>query len=140
MTQNNSMPSIFPTLRYADAPAAIDWLGRAFGFTRHMVVPGPENTVAHAQLRLGSGMIMLGSTRKPDPANPWCTERQGLYVHVEDVDGHYARAQAAGAQIVMPLRSTEYGSREYSARDPDGHLWSFGTYLPEETPASGDPE
>jgi uncharacterized glyoxalase superfamily protein PhnB len=130
-TLRNGAPTIFPALRYNDAPAAIDWLGRAFGFARHMVVPGPEGTVAHAQLTFGSGMIMLGSARPPDAANPWTTERQGLYVHVEDVDAHYARAKAAGAEIVMALRSTEYGSREYSARDLDGHLWSFGSYLPD---------
>ena len=123
-------PNIFPCFRYDDAPSAIDWLNRAFGFEKQFVVPGENNTVAHAQLRLGAGLIMMGSGGRPDPANPWATERCGTYVAVADIDAHYARAQAAGAKIERPLADTEYGSREYSARDCDGHLWSFGTYDP----------
>jgi uncharacterized glyoxalase superfamily protein PhnB len=123
-------PNIFPALRYKNAPAAIDWLGKAFGFEKQFVVPGDNNTVAHAQLRLGIGMIMMGSGGKPDPSNPWATEKAGTYVFIEEIDAHYARAQAAGADIVRPIAGTDYGSREYSARDCEGHLWSFGTYDP----------
>ena len=65
-----------------------------------------------------------------DPKNPWATERAGTYVVVPDIETHYARAQAAGAKIERPLASTDYGAREYTARDCDGHLWSFGTYDP----------
>jgi len=122
-------PDIFPAVRYKDGPAAMDWLGRAFGFERHFVVPGPDDTVAHAQLILGSGMIMMGSGRH-DPPNPWDAVSQGIYVHVPDIEAHYARAKTAGAEIVMELHETDYGSREYSARDPEGHLWAFGTYDP----------
>ena len=126
-----SKPSIFPSLRYDDGAGAIDWLESAFGFTRTLVVPGPEDAIAHAQLTLGNGLVMLGSTaHTPDPANPWDTARFGLYVHVDDIDAHYARAKQAGAEIIIALRETEYGSREYSARDPGGNLWSFGTYQP----------
>jgi uncharacterized glyoxalase superfamily protein PhnB len=121
---------IYPALKYDDAPAAIDWLGKAFGFTKHMVVPNEAGGIAHAELRVGQAMIMLGSPGKPDPANPWNTERQGLYMQVPDIDEHYARAKAAGAEIVRPLADTPYGAREYSARDLNGHLWSFGTYDP----------
>lgn len=123
-------PNIFPALRYKDGAAALQWLAKAFGFTSHFEVPGPDNTIAHAQMTLGAGMIMLGSAAKPDPNNPWAAASQGLYVRVDDVDAHHARAKAAGAEIVMALHDTDYGSREYSARDPDGHLWSFGTYDP----------
>lgn len=123
-------PNIFPALKFKDAPAAIDWLGRAFGFERQFVVPGEDDSVAHAQLRHGAGMIMLGSTGKPDRANPWTTEPYGIYVVVKDIDAHYAQAQAAGAKIERPLAETNYGAREYSARDCEGHLWSFGTYDP----------
>ena len=71
-----------------------------------------------------------GLRRQADPKNPWATERFGTYVVVPDIEAHYARAKAAGAKIERPLADTEYGSREYSARDCDGHLWSFGTYDP----------
>jgi uncharacterized glyoxalase superfamily protein PhnB len=123
-------PNIFPALRYKNAPAAIDWLGNAFGFEKQFVVPGESNTVAHAQLRLGAGMIMMGSGGKPDPKNPWATEKYGTYVVVQEIDAHYARAKDAGAEIVRPIADTDYGSREYSVRDCEGHLWSFGTYDP----------
>lgn len=123
-------PNVFPCLKYRDAPAAIDWLDRAFGFGRHFVVPGEGGSVAHAQLRNGAGMIMCGSETAPNPANPWTTADFGIYVRVEDVDAHHARAAAAGAEVVMAPRDTEYGTRDYSARDLEGRLWCFGDYDP----------
>ena len=123
-------PNIFPALKYDDAPAAIEWLHRAFGFEKKFVVPGEGNTVVHAELRHGAGMIMMGSGGKPDPKNPWSSEPFGIYVMVKEIDAHYARAKAAGAEIVRPIADTDYGAREYSVRDCDGHLWSFGTYDP----------
>jgi uncharacterized glyoxalase superfamily protein PhnB len=124
------VPDIFPCFRYEDAPKAIEWLNKAFGFEKLFVVPGENNTVAHAQLRLGPGMIMMGSGGRQGTKNPWATERFGTYVVVPDIEAHYAQAKAAGAKIERPPADTEYGSREYSARDCDGHLWSFGTYDP----------
>jgi uncharacterized glyoxalase superfamily protein PhnB len=124
-------PKIYPTFRYEDAPAAIEWLERAFGFERHMVVAGSEGAIDHAELKLGgTAMIMLGGTGRADPANPWTTAPSGTYVAVADVDAHYARAKAAGARIFRDLNDTDYGSREYSAYDCEGKLWSFGTYRP----------
>ena len=133
---NQIGPNIFPGLRYKDAPAAIDWLVRAFGFEQQMVVPGPDDTIAHAQLTLGPGVIMLGSARDDElrlasPKDLGATTA-AVYVYVSDVDAHYAQAKAAGAEVVRELADTDYGSREYSVRDPEGHLWSFGTYLPGE--------
>jgi len=123
-------PNIFPALKYKDASAAMKWLGEAFGFRTHFEVPGANGGIAHAELQLGAGMVMLGSEGKPDPANPWTTE-QGIYVQVEDVNAHYARAKKARAKIVREIADTDYGAREYSCRDAEGKLWSFGTYLPE---------
>lgn len=125
----------FPFLRYEDAPAAFEWLHRAFGFEKQMLVPGPKGTVAHAQLRYGAGVVMIG-TAEDDFMNMKSPKAaggvtQGIYVQVDDVDAHHARAKAAGAEIVMEPEDTEYGSREYAARDPEGHFWSFGTYRPE---------
>jgi uncharacterized glyoxalase superfamily protein PhnB len=127
--------SIFPALRYRDAPGAIDWLARAFGFERLMVHPGPDGTVAHAELILGEGVVMLGST-KPDAYGRRSPREvgevsQSLYVWVPDADAHHARAEAAGAEVFRAPEDTGYGSREYSCRDPEGHVWSFGTYRPE---------
>ena len=127
------MPNCFPSLRYRDAAAAIDWLGRAFGFevvTRH---DNEDGTVGHAELRYGDGMVMLGQQPSgPDPRFGDHAGRGWVYVVVEDADAHYERAKAAGAEIVMELTNLEYGSRDYSARDPEGNLWSFGTYAPPE--------
>lgn len=128
--------SVIPTLRYRDAAAAIDWLCRAFGFARHLVVPGADGTVVHAQLTFGSGMIMLGNARddafdqlqRPPAAGAPVT--QSPYVVVADADAHHARAVAAGARVVYPLTDEDYGGRGYSCLDPEGHLWSFGTYDP----------
>jgi uncharacterized glyoxalase superfamily protein PhnB len=122
-------PNIFPAVRYQDAHAAIEWLGRAFGFEKEAVFDGPDGTVAHAQLRLGPGLFGLSSAqpgRSPD--NPWSTVRQGVYVTVKEVDALHDRAKAAGAEIVLPLTDQDYGSRDFSVRDPEGHLWGFGTY------------
>ncbi|MGH7564310.1 MAG: VOC family protein [Gemmatimonadota bacterium] len=127
----NVFPNIFPALRYQDGAAAVEWLERVFGFEEQMVVPGPGGTVAHAELRLGPGVIMLGSARPHEKDNPWATEKQGVYVYVADVDAHYERAKAAGAEIVREIQDTDYGGREYSVRDLEGHLWGFGTYRPE---------
>lgn len=123
---------IYPALQYRDARAAIDWLERAFGFKRAQVHDGEHGDVAHAELRYGDGMIMLGSQKQGEDdrfgdhtGQEWC------YVVVEDADAHHDRAKAAGAEIVRELADQDYGSRDYSARDPEGNLWSFGTYRPE---------
>jgi len=131
------MPAtIIPCLRYRDAPGAIEWLCRAFGFERHAVYPDDKGGIAHAQLRLGDGMIMLGSARDDEfgalqrvPAEVGTTT-QSPYIVVPDADAHHARAVAAGAEVVMPLKTEDYGGRGYSCRDPEGHLWNFGTYDP----------
>ena len=129
--------SIIPTLRYRDATAAIEWLCRAFGFTKHLVVPGDAGTIAHAQLTYGNGMIMLGSARDDEfgklqrtPAQAGGIGTQSPYVIVPDADAHLARAVAAGAKVVIPIRDESYGGRGYSCLDPEGHLWNFGTFDP----------
>ena len=129
--------TVIPVLRYRNAPAAIDWLCRTFGFERQLVVPGDGGTVAHAQLRLGDGMIMLASVvdsefgrlmKQPDEIGGCETET--VYVVVPDADAIYARAKSAGAKIVLDIKDEDYGGRGFSCRDLEGHLWSFGTYDP----------
>jgi len=118
---------IIPTLRYTDAPAAIDFLERAFGFERKAVY-GDGDVIHHAELTCGRGMVMLGSTGRGDPQ--FDTRKSSAYVIVADPDGLHDRAKAAGAAITRELQDTDYGSREFSARDPEGNAWSFGTYDP----------
>ena len=129
------MPAkIIPTLRYREAPAAIDWLCRAFGFERHAVYEDGEGGIAHAQLTIGDSMIMLGTLRDDafgklqGPAMPTAT--QSAYVVVPDADTHHARAVSAGAKVVYALKDEDYGGRGYSCHDLEGHLWTFGTYDP----------
>lgn len=119
-------PTFYPMLRYKNAPAAIKWLAAAFGFEEHLVVPGPNDTVAHAELRFGTGIFMLGSQKDDIYGNAGMAP----YVYVADIDAHCARARAAGAVIVREPFDTDYGSRDYAARDCEGHVWSFGTYRP----------
>jgi uncharacterized glyoxalase superfamily protein PhnB len=128
---------VIPAVRYDDAAAAIAWLCEAFGFEKHLVVPGEDGTSAHAQLVFGNGMVMLGSARaggfddlqKPPSALGGAVS-QSPYIIVGDADEHYARAVAAGAEIVIEIRDEDYGGRGYSCRDPEGHVWNFGSYDP----------
>lgn len=136
-------PTVIPALRYRDAAAAIDWLCDAFGFERHLVVPGEGNEIVHAQLTCPGGMIMLGTARddafgklQKTPAELGGVGTQSPYLIVPDADAHYARARAAGARIVYDIRDEDYGGRGYSCCDPEGHLWSFGTYDPWAEPSA----
>jgi uncharacterized glyoxalase superfamily protein PhnB len=133
----NTTATIIPSLRYNDAAAAIEWLCEAFGFEKHLVVPGEDGTIVHAQLVFGNGMIMLGSARSSDfdnlqkpPTALGGAVSQSPYIIVEDADKHYSRAVAAGAEIVMEIKDEDYGGRDYSCRDPEGHVWNFGSYNP----------
>ena len=127
------MQTIFPIVRYEDARAAIRWLCGTFGFVELFSVPKDGAVVRHAQLRLGTNVIMIGSVRRDDGiASPKAVgaATQGLYVWVEDVDAHCARARAAGAVITSPPADTNFGSRDYHVADLEGHPWAFGTYRP----------
>jgi uncharacterized glyoxalase superfamily protein PhnB len=128
--------TIIPALRYRDAKAAIDWLCEAFGFERKVAFEDGSGGIAHAELTFGNGMIMLGSQRDNDftrynvhPAETGGRSTQSAYLVVVDVDAHYARAKAKGAEIVVELKTEPHG-RGYSCRDLEGHLWNFGDYDP----------
>ena len=118
--------TVIPGMHYKDAPAAIEWLCAVFGFTRHAIYPGPENTIMHAELTLGDGMIMLGSSRPGEPM----AESSGINLVVDDADAVYARAKAAGAPIVLEIEDKPYGGRAFACRDLEGRLWHIGTYNP----------
>lgn len=132
--------SIIPCLRYRDALAAIDWLCVAFGFQRH-AVHAEGYMVQHAQLVFGNGMIMLSSVRPGEwsaqmiqPDETEGLETQSACVVVAEVDAHYQHAKAAGAEIVIDIADQPYGGRGYACRDPEGHLWWFGSYDPWQAP------
>jgi uncharacterized glyoxalase superfamily protein PhnB len=137
--------TIIPCLRYRNALEAIDFLCAAFGFEKHAVYVNAEDQhiVDHAQLTYGGGMIMLGSVRdgtqfgmhivQPDEVGG--RETQCECVTVADVRAHYEVAKAQGATIVDAYEEKDYGGAGYSARDPEGHLWYFGSYDPWAVPA-----
>jgi uncharacterized glyoxalase superfamily protein PhnB len=128
--------TVIPAFRYRDAPAAIEWLCNAFGFEKQAVYEGKPGIIEHAQLTFGHGMIMLGSMRDTAYGKSMTTPEQaggatgGVYVIVNDADAHYARAKAAGAEILIELVTQDYGGRDYTCRDPEGYVWTFGTYDP----------
>lgn len=134
-TPKDTISTVIPTLRYSNASAAIDWICDAFGFTPHLIVEDGNGGVSHAQLSFGNGMIMLGPVRddefgrfqRPPEAE---VVTQSPYIIVADIDDHYARAVAAGAAITVEIKDEDYGGRGYSCRDPQGHLWNFGSYDP----------
>ena len=132
-----TISNVIPTMRYHDASAAIEWLCKAFGFEKCLVVHGENGTITHAQLVFGNGMIMVSSAQQNEfdrlvrpPRDLGGVGSQSPYIIVEDADEHYRQAVAAGAEVVMDIKDEEYGGRGYSCRDPEGHVWSFGTYDP----------
>ena len=133
MTTPTEAPRIYPALRYRNAAKMIDWLCEAFGFeirARH----GEGDIVHHAELTFGSSMIMLGTARDDDygkmVGEPGGGGGKSIYVAVDDADAAYAKAEKAGAKIIQELVDRDYGSREFICRDPEGNVWSFGTYWP----------
>jgi uncharacterized glyoxalase superfamily protein PhnB len=119
------MSTISPIIPYRDLPAAIEFLCEAFGFERHAVHEGEDGELAHVELRMGDDVVMPTNRGEPGGAQN--------YVVVADADAHHDRAKAAGAQITMELRDTDYGSRDYAATDGEGNTWYFGTYRPLES-------
>jgi uncharacterized glyoxalase superfamily protein PhnB len=136
MADSDLKANIIPGMRYRDAPAAIDWLCDVLGFERRLVVPNEDGTIAHAQLVLGNGMIMLGSSQGTEfdgmvgPPDDGGTLTQSAYIVVNDIKALYQRVKAAGANIVMRLEEQHYGGSLFAVRDPEGQLWNVGSYNP----------
>lgn len=143
MTNPSSVPvTVFPTMRYRDASAAIEWLIRAFGFEKRVAYTSETGEVMHAELTYGNGMIMLGTARDDEygtfvglPADCGGKSTQCAYVVVDHVKEHLARATEAGAKVTMPLKEEPHGSM-YCCQDLEGHLWCFGDYDPWKSPAA----
>ena len=130
--------TVTPCLQYQDAPAAIDWLCRVFGFEKHLVVPGEQGSILHAQLSFGNGMVMLGSSAKDNdysrlmvlPNEIGGRQTQTTCLCVSDADLVYARAKEGGAAILIDIADAPYGGRGFTCRDLEGHVWTIGTYDP----------
>ena len=135
MDKDSKKSDVIPGMRYRDAHAAIDWLCDVLGFERRLVVPDGAGGVAHAELTLGSGMIMLGSYHEDSAditvaPSPTGTLTQNAYIVVSDIETRYALVRAAGANIIDELEEQSYGGSLFSVRDPEGQLWHVGSYNP----------
>jgi len=137
MTQNppEGFPRVTPYLLYHDCDAAIEFLTNALGFTERVKMPGQDGKTNHAELDLEGGVIMLGNPGE-DFKNPneLGGRTQLTYIYVDDVDAHYERAKAAGADIQREPEDQFYGDRSYSLQDPEGHSWSFATHTRDVSP------
>ncbi len=126
-------PRLYPTIRCRDAEAMIRWLKDVVGFTEH-VVYRDGGIIQHAELAYGSSILMLGQARDDEygklVGDLGGRRTDAIYVAVADPDSLHARVKASGARIEMELHDTHYGSRDFACRDPEGNLWSFGTYWP----------
>jgi uncharacterized glyoxalase superfamily protein PhnB len=130
MTDPFHRPTMASAVIYQDPWAALDWLERVFGFERSMVITGKDGKLAHSQMRFGDGLIYVGSEWADHVASPKSVggkNTQTIHVHLRDgIDAHCERARAAGAVIVREPEDQFYGDRVYAARDPEGHVWTFG--------------
>jgi uncharacterized glyoxalase superfamily protein PhnB len=128
---------IVPGLRYADADAAVDFLQSVLGFSEHQVFRGEDGKVGHAELALGPAVIMVA----PALDSPWGRlmklpadiggyNTQGIYLVVPDADTVHAKVRAATWDILIEIKDQPYGGRDFTCRDPGGHIWSVGTYSP----------
>jgi uncharacterized glyoxalase superfamily protein PhnB len=139
MPNSDPRSTIIPGMQYRQAPEAIEWLCKVFGFSKHAVYPGPGSTIAHAELTLNGGMIMLGSfddsteylrrfVKHPDQIDG--AEMRSISIRVEDADEVYKRAKASGAEIIFDIQDKGYGGRGFTCRDLEGYIWNVGTYNP----------
>jgi PhnB protein len=142
MVQNppEGFPQITPYLLYEDADASVDWLIATFGFTERVRMKGPDGKTNHAELGMGSGVVMMGNPG-PDAKNPKHLggATQLVYVYVDDVDKHYEASKAAGAKLLSEPTDQFYGDRTYGAEDPEGHQWSFAQHTRDVAPEDMHP-
>jgi uncharacterized glyoxalase superfamily protein PhnB len=142
MYDPTSRPACIPALSYQDPKKALDWLQEAFGFEIEMVIEDDAGNPVHSELRFGNGVVMVGAewnedTRSPASVGRKCT--QTVHIHMsENVDQHCERARKAGAEILQEPATQFYGDRTYRARDPEGHIWTFGQTVQVMSPAEWD--
>jgi len=139
MTASSTLPApnLMPLMRYRDLASAMSWLEQAFEFEKQVSVSDGDGGAIYGQMTYRGSLLMMGAVRDTDLDKLMCqpdevggAETQSCYIVVEDADAHYARARAAGAEVVLEIKSDGLGRRGYSCRDPQGHIWNFGTYNP----------
>jgi uncharacterized glyoxalase superfamily protein PhnB len=136
--------NLIPNVLYKDANAGIEWLKSVLGFTEHAVYRNADGVVEHAELLFGNGMLMVGTYGLNKQAAAWnCLPSEiggkvtgGSYLIVKDCTPIWERAQAAGAEVLLPLRVMDYGGQAFTLRDPEGHVWSLGEYDPWNAPTA----
>ena len=138
-----NMPRITPNVFYDDLGAALEWLTKSFGFETRMSMPGPDGAIMHAEMQVADSAIMMSPTADT-PA--WSSPKSlggkvttTLYIYVDDVDAHCARARSAGATIVSELETMFWGDRTYVTEDPEGHRWTFAQHVKEVSPEDMKP-
>lgn len=137
------MPRITPYVFYKDLTEAVEWLCKVFGFSKRFEMPGPDGKPMHAEVQYEDGVIMMGIPRDEggckSPADlPGVN--QSLYVYVDDVDAHFAKAKEAGAEIKLEPADMFWGDRMYAAVDLEGHHWSFATHVKDMAPEDVKPD
>jgi PhnB protein len=137
MPQNppEGYPRVMPYLFYEDAAGALDFLTSAFGFTEKVRMAGEDGQVNHAEIELDGGVVMFGvpgeGYKNPKKLGG---KTQNVYVYVDDVDAHFARAKSSGATILRDPEDQFYGDRSYGVEDPEGHEWYFATHVRDVSP------
>jgi len=130
MYDPSARPACIPALCYLDPKTAFDWLQNAFGFEIEMIIEDREGNPVHSELRYGNGVVMIGAEWSADHKSPASVGRkctQTVHMHIsENIDQHCERARKAGAEIIVEPETQFYGDRTYRARDPEGHIWTFG--------------
>ena len=136
--------SLTSALCYRNPKAALDWLEKAYGFEPAMIISDANGDIAHSEMRFGECLIMIGNEWTDDHKSPASIEgknTQTVHVHLEeDIDAHCERARKAGAAILMEPETQFYGDRTYRARDPEGHIWTFGQMVKQVSPEEWDRE
>jgi uncharacterized glyoxalase superfamily protein PhnB len=136
MDEQQPRQVFYPAMRFFDGERAIRWLTDVFGFEEKASYCNDKGEIMHAEMRFGGALMFFGQERESDypvkPPSEGVPATGSVYVAVppEEIDAHYERTKRAGARIFRELCDTEYGSREYSVYDCEGHPWSFGTYRP----------
>ncbi|HEY7003510.1 MAG TPA: VOC family protein [Gaiellaceae bacterium] len=126
----NPTPRVTPYLLYEDVAGALAWLSEVFGFEERLRLTDERGVVTHAEMKIADGLVMMG-----DPGDAYRSpKRLGartalVHVYVEDVDAHYERAKAAGAEIIAEPIDQPYGDRRYDAYDLEGQFWSFAQHI-----------
>ncbi|MCG8592423.1 MAG: VOC family protein [Proteobacteria bacterium] len=142
-TPPNGMPRISPNVFYDDPAAALEWLTKAFGFETRTSVPDPNGGIMHAEMQVDDGVVMMSPTAATEtwrsPKSLGGSVTQSLYVYIDDVDEHCARARAAGANIVAEPEDMFWGDRTYVAEDLEGHRWTFAQHVRDVPPEEMQP-